>query len=46
MQRRNHMVHHFKRPHQLFGVTTPLWDYVFGTWPRREPQGESPGPAE
>ncbi|HEU4385351.1 MAG TPA: sterol desaturase family protein [Anaeromyxobacteraceae bacterium] len=34
MQRRNHMVHHFKHPHQLFGVTTPLWDFVFRTWPK------------
>ncbi len=32
MQRRNHMIHHFKRPDRLFGVTTPLWDLVFGTW--------------
>ncbi len=35
MQRRNHMLHHFKAPHQLYGVTTPLWDFVFGTWPRQ-----------
>ena len=34
MQRRNHMVHHFKHPDQLYGVTTPLWDFVFGTWPK------------
>lgn len=34
MQRRNHMVHHFKRPDSLYGVTTPLWDLVFGTLPR------------
>ncbi len=33
LQRRNHYVHHFKRPEQLFGVTTPLWDLVFRTYP-------------
>jgi sterol desaturase/sphingolipid hydroxylase (fatty acid hydroxylase superfamily) len=42
MQRRNHMVHHFKVPDQLYGVTTPLWDFVFGTWPRRAREGDSP----
>jgi sterol desaturase/sphingolipid hydroxylase (fatty acid hydroxylase superfamily) len=31
------MVHHFKVPDQLYGVTTPLWDFVFGTWPRQAP---------
>jgi sterol desaturase/sphingolipid hydroxylase (fatty acid hydroxylase superfamily) len=29
--KRYHMYHHFKHPDRLFGVTTPLWDYVFGT---------------
>ncbi len=41
MQRRNHMVHHFKYPDMLFGVTTPLWDFVFGTWPRKGAPGSS-----
>lgn len=26
-----HMVHHFKHPELGFGVSNPLWDYVFGT---------------
>ena len=26
-----HLRHHFKEPGTRFGVTTPLWDYVFGT---------------
>ena len=26
-----HLRHHFKHPHGTFGVTTPMWDYVFGT---------------
>lgn len=35
-QRRHHYLHHFKTPHQRYGVTTPLWDLVFGTMPRDE----------
>ena len=31
-QRRNHMVHHFQGEPILFGVTSPLWDRVFGTY--------------
>lgn len=31
MQRRNHYLHHFRHPDRLFGVTTPIWDFVFGT---------------
>ncbi|MCA9713585.1 MAG: sterol desaturase family protein [Myxococcales bacterium] len=30
--RRHHMVHHFKTPDKRFGVSTPLWDLVFGTF--------------
>lgn len=30
-QRAPHLLHHFKNPHRCFGVTTPLWDWVFGT---------------
>lgn len=30
-QRRYHMKHHHKDPNRGFGVTTPTWDYVFGT---------------
>jgi sterol desaturase/sphingolipid hydroxylase (fatty acid hydroxylase superfamily) len=29
--RRHHLYHHFKRPHLNHGVTSPLWDIVFGT---------------
>ncbi|NKF23312.1 sterol desaturase family protein [Solimonas marina] len=32
--KRNHMQHHFVDPDRRFGVSTPLWDYVFGTRPR------------
>jgi hypothetical protein len=30
-QRAQHFVHHFKNHERCFGVTTPLWDWVFGT---------------
>jgi sterol desaturase/sphingolipid hydroxylase (fatty acid hydroxylase superfamily) len=31
--KRHHMRHHYKTPDQRFGVSTPLWDIVFGTLP-------------
>ena len=31
--KRYHMQHHFKTPDQRFGVSSPLWDVVFGTKP-------------
>jgi len=30
-QRANHCFHHFKASARCFGVTTPLWDWVFRT---------------
>ncbi len=30
---KHHQVHHYKDDHAAFGVTTPLWDIVFGTMP-------------
>lgn len=30
-QRKRHFHHHFQDARRSFGVTTPLWDYVFGT---------------
>jgi sterol desaturase/sphingolipid hydroxylase (fatty acid hydroxylase superfamily) len=29
--KRHHMRHHYKTPNQRFGVSSPLWDYIFGT---------------
>ena len=29
--RKNHFYHHFRDPSKNHGVTSPLWDYVFGT---------------
>ena len=31
--KRYHMMHHYKTPDQRFGVSSPLWDIVFGTKP-------------
>lgn len=30
----HHLHHHFKDDQRCYGVTTPLWDYVFGTGPK------------
>lgn len=32
--KRYHMQHHYKTPNQRFGVSSPLWDWVFGTYPQ------------
>lgn len=32
----NHSIHHYSENDILFGVSQPLWDYVFGTVPRTE----------
>jgi sterol desaturase/sphingolipid hydroxylase (fatty acid hydroxylase superfamily) len=31
--KRYHMQHHYKTPNQRYGVSSPLWDFVFGTKP-------------
>ncbi len=31
--KRYHMQHHYKTPNQRFGVSSPIWDYVFKTKP-------------
>lgn len=33
---RHHNLHHFKYPDRAFGVSTPLWDIIFGTMPPKE----------
>jgi sterol desaturase/sphingolipid hydroxylase (fatty acid hydroxylase superfamily) len=30
---KHHSLHHYKYPNLAFGVSTPIWDYVFGTMP-------------
>ncbi len=34
MVRKHHWQHHIQTPDQRFGVSSPLWDYVFGTEPQ------------
>ena len=34
--RARHLAHHVKEPDAIFGVTTRIWDVVFGTEPDRE----------
>ncbi|HVN55541.1 MAG TPA: sterol desaturase family protein [Anaerolineaceae bacterium] len=31
--KRYHMLHHYRTPDQRFGVSSPLWDVVYGTMP-------------
>jgi sterol desaturase/sphingolipid hydroxylase (fatty acid hydroxylase superfamily) len=31
----NHAIHHYKDDTVMFGVSTPLWDYIFGTVPKK-----------
>lgn len=31
----NHAIHHYKDPDVAFGVSVPIWDYVFGTAPKK-----------
>lgn len=39
--RRHHLRHHFATPGQCFGVTSPFWDLVFGTYPSKSEQREA-----
>ena len=32
--KRYHLLHHFRTPEHRFGVSSPLWDYIFGTRPK------------
>ena len=32
--RKHHMQHHAKTPNMRFGVSSPFWDYIFGTQPK------------
>jgi sterol desaturase/sphingolipid hydroxylase (fatty acid hydroxylase superfamily) len=32
----NHGIHHYKNGEVVFGVSSPLWDYIFRTMPRAE----------
>lgn len=41
-----HMRHHYKDDHVGYGVSSPLWDYVFRTRTREVPEPELSSPAE
>ena len=34
----NHAIHHYGDEHILFGVSSPIWDHVFGTLPPKKRQ--------
>jgi Fatty acid hydroxylase superfamily len=44
--RRYHLVHHFQTPEVRYGITSPLWDLVFRTYPKDRYQGISDSDAE
>ena len=31
---KNHSIHHYREGDLLFGVSSPLWDYIYGTVPK------------
>ena len=35
---RNHHLHHYKTPDKGFGVSSVIWDVIFGTVPKKEEQ--------
>jgi len=37
---KNHAKHHYKDGDAAFGVSSPLWDYVYGTSPKKTKSGE------
>lgn len=39
--RNNHLRHHFRDDERNFGVSSPLWDYIFRTLPRSEGKGDA-----
>ena len=43
--KQHHIRHHYGNPERGYGVSSPLWDYVFGTVDEKEKAGESEGNA-
>ncbi|WP_034886310.1 sterol desaturase family protein [Gillisia sp. JM1] len=33
----HHIIHHYREPDKAFGVSSPLWDVIFRTMPRKSP---------
>lgn len=42
---RNHHLHHYKFPDHGFGVSSTLWDIIFGTVPKRDLHKDQPNEA-
>ncbi len=36
----HHSIHHYREPDRAFGVSSPLWDHIFRTMPRKTPNGK------
>jgi sterol desaturase/sphingolipid hydroxylase (fatty acid hydroxylase superfamily) len=36
----NHSIHHYQDDEKAFGVSSPLWDYVFGTMPQKKEKAD------
>jgi len=36
----NHSIHHYRGDHYAYGVSSPLWDYIFGTMPKKKKEEE------
>ena len=34
--KRHHMLHHYRTPEARFGVSSPIWDWVYGTMPSEQ----------
>lgn len=36
----HHSIHHYREPDRAFGVSSPLWDHIFTTMPRKTPKAQ------
>ena len=43
--KRYHLRHHYQDDHSAFGVSTPIWDYVFGTRRKEAAAERAAGPS-
>ncbi|MHA6279581.1 sterol desaturase family protein [Salinimicrobium sp. CAU 1759] len=39
----HHAIHHYREDDRAFGVSSPFWDHVFGTMPRKAPAEKKDG---
>ncbi|WP_455169085.1 sterol desaturase family protein [Aegicerativicinus sediminis] len=40
---RHHAIHHYRQPNRAYGVSSPLWDHIFGTMPETKSKPVSEG---